>query len=109
MKKMKIDHTLSGAALRRGRARLGETQDEFAERVKMQPATLAAAESGRRRFPITRIGLLPPDIASEVRQAMIDEFQIVLDTELARTRRTGGKMRRGRQRTLVPAEEPGVT
>lgn len=78
-----VDHDLSAAALRQGRQQLGLLQQDVAAQLQMSAATYSACESGKRRFPLARIGMLPPKMVPPLRDAFIREFAAEIDRKLA--------------------------
>lgn len=99
-----VDYTRSAEVLRQGRRQLGLSQREMSEILDIEPATYAAIENARRRFPLQRLRFLPDDLARRLRDTLVAEFEADLDQRIAGTRTLLSPKQLAARKALVAAQ-----
>jgi len=68
-------YALCGETLKKARESLGLSRQQICDMVDMDRMTYAAAEQGRRGFPIARLHMLPRQIALAVAEALVEQLR----------------------------------
>lgn len=103
-----VDYCKSAETLRQGRHQLALSQREMAMILDIEPATYAAIENARRRFPLHRLQLLPDELAHKLRDVLVTEFATDLDKRIAGTRKLLTPRQLAASRKALVAAQPAA-